>query len=437
MKPKTGYVGYCKRRKKHFARVTAINPKTGKRHDIARYTDTRTDALRKKRELLNQIDKDGIVSVLNERTTFDSLARKFAKERLIPAIYIGEKKIGGRRELSGPTSWLKQLRFFFGNMKLPDITKGEIEKFRIWLSQIPSRSLFVENEETGEISISLKSDGGQRGVESLNRPTELLRTILNFAVEEKVLRADQNPFSIKSARALIDRDAENKRERNPTFGEEMALLSVCTAERAHLRPVLIIAVDTGLRENELFTLSWVMRDIDFNQRQIRLRAINAKANKPRTIQMTDRVYQELLRLHDLTKESQSGLVFGGLKDVKRSFNTACRLSRIEDLNKHDLRHGFITRAILAGIPPAVVLKASGHSSEEWKRYLNVTPESLQGLFQPIYGQDAAEVRAYGMEVLKQLTHSFGYVWGDGMALGVGHSIVNNITKINPFSTNLT
>ncbi|MCG3143029.1 MAG: hypothetical protein HONDAALG_00342 [Gammaproteobacteria bacterium] len=428
MKTRTGYVGYCKRRKRHFARVTTINPETGKRADITRFTKTRTEALRKKRELLNQIERDGVVSVLNERAVFDSLARKFAKGRLIPAVYIGEKKIAGRRELSAPTSWLKQLRYYFGEMKLPDITKGEIEKFRVWLSQVPARSLFEEDEESGKIILTVKTSGGQRSVESINRPVELLRTMLNYAVEEKILRADQNPFSMRSAKSLIERDAENRRERIPTFGEEMALLSVCNSERSHLRPVIIIAADSGLRENELFTLSWAKGDIDFELRQIKLRAINAKTNKPRVVQMTERVYHELLALYDQTKDSKSGLVFGGLKEVKRSFGTACRLSKIKDIHKHDWRHAFITRSILAGIPPAVVLKASGHSSEEWKRYLNVAPENLQGLFRPLPGQDAAEVRAYGLEVLEQLTVSFGYVWRDGMAVGIGSPIL--IEEVN-------
>ena len=37
-------------------------------------------------------------------------------------------------------------------------------------------------------------------------------------------------------------------------------------------------------------------DIDFENRQIRLRAINAKWNKGRAIPMTQRVYEELLKL---------------------------------------------------------------------------------------------------------------------------------------------
>jgi len=160
----------------------------------------------------------------------------------------------------------------------------------------------------------------------------------------------------------------------------------------------------------MLTLSWAEKDIDFDQRLIRLRAINAKGNKARTIPMTQRVYEELLKLHEQNCKHPSGLVFGGLKEVKRSFNTACRLTGIEDFHKHDLRHAFITRSILAGIPPAVVLKASGHSSDEWKRYLNVTPDMLRDLLTPLAGQESESVKAHGVEVMRQLTAALMGSW---------------------------
>jgi hypothetical protein len=88
----------------------------------------------------------------------------------------------------------------------------------------------------------------------------------------------------------------------------------------------------------------------------------------------------------LVELSDEDMIFGGLKEVKRSFGTACRANKIQDLRKHDFRHAFVSRSILAGIPPAVALKASGHASDEWKRYLNMTPDQLQNLFIPLEGQ---------------------------------------------------
>jgi integrase len=412
MKAREGYIGYNERRKRYYARVTATDPVTGKRTQLMRFAATKTEALKKKRELLNQLDKDGHEPFVGDRTRFTYLARKFREEKLIPAVYVGERKIAGRRELSAPRSWLLQLEYYFGEMKLPSITVGEIKKFEIWLSKIPARSTIVE-DENGKLILNIKENGDQRGIESINRAVELLRTVLNYAVEEKMLREEQNPFSRKKARSLIDRRAEAKREQLPTFGEEMALLDVCTGDRAHLRAVIIIASDSGLRKNELFTLSWNESDIDFENRQIRLRAINAKWNKARAIPMTQRVYEELLKLKEQYGEHQSGLVFGGLKEVKRSFNTACRLTGIENLHKHDFRHAYVTRSILAGIPPAVVLKASGHSTDEWKRYLNVTPDMLHDLFTPLDGQESEAVKAYGFEVMRQLTEALMGSWKSG------------------------
>ena len=85
-------------------------------------------------------------------------------------------------------------------------------------------------------------------------------------------------------------------------------------------------------------------------------------------------------------------------------------SGIEDFHKHDLRHAFITRSLLAGIPPAVVLKASSHSSDEWKRYLNVTPDMLQDLLTPLAGQENEAVNAYGVELMRQLTSALMGSW---------------------------
>lgn len=94
--------------------------------------------------------------------------------------------------------------------------------------------------------------------------------------------------------------------------------------------------------------------------------------------------------------------------MKRSYATACRKCGIQDLNRHDFRHGFVSRAILAGIPPAVALSASGHASDEWKRYLNMTPDQLQYLLEPLAGQEAHEVRIYAEEVMRGLRQAMNY-----------------------------
>jgi integrase len=163
--------------------------------------------------------------------------------------------------------------------------------------KLPTRSQIVE-KEGGELEVISNPKGKQRKIESINRPVELLRVMLNYAVDERMITPDQNPFSQRSTRAIIERATETKRERFPTFGDELALINYCDKPgprgNEHLRAVLIIAANTGLRENELFTLE--KRDIDFGTGVINVRAINAKTNRPRTIPMTRRVKEELVRL---------------------------------------------------------------------------------------------------------------------------------------------
>src|SRR5262245_40194410 len=149
---------------------------------------------KEKHDLLNKLEKDGAESFTGDRTKFAFLARKFKEEKLIPAVYVGDKKIAGRRELSAPRTWLLQLEYYFGTMKLPSITVGEIKKFEIWLSKIPARSTIVEDED-GKLVLNINETGDQRGIESINRAVELLRAVLNYAVDEKMLREEQNPFS--------------------------------------------------------------------------------------------------------------------------------------------------------------------------------------------------------------------------------------------------
>jgi integrase len=110
----------------------------------------------------------------------------------------------------------------------------------------------------------------------------------------------------------------------------------------------------------------------------------------------------------LCEKNPEGRIFGGLKEAKRSFGTTCRLNGIQDLHFHDLRHAFVSRSILAGVPPAVALKASGHASEERKRYLNMTPDQSQNLFKPLERQEVEAVQTYGLDVLRQPREVLGY-----------------------------
>jgi integrase len=387
-KPRTGTVYYSKAYKCYIAKTSATHPITKQRKEWKRHAETSKEAHDRLKEIGKLADRwlaaEAPESLDPARMTFEDLAKVFEKKKLTKAKYVNGRKVSGRRDLSAPTAWLNSLREYFGKKRLVALKHSDLEDFKSHLADKP-----VRGDE-------------QRSVAAINRELEFLRTILNFAVTNGYL--DRNPFHA-AKKPIIERSHENKRERFPTFGEELALLAQCTGPREHLAAPLIVAVDSGLRRNEMLTLA--ITDLDFKRRVIKLRAENAKNGRAREIPMTDRARFYLRRLCE-DEEIDSELVFGGLHEPKRAWETAKKLASVKNLTWHDLRHAFVSRAILAGIPPAAVLKASGHASDEWKRYLNMTPDQLRRLLTPLPGQSQDEVRRYAATVMKDLRDALHY-----------------------------
>ncbi len=109
MKSATGYVFYDEKRKRWIARLAPVDKDTGKQKEFKRYCLTKTDARKKLQELKNKYEKGGVKSINADKSNFSYLAEKFKKEKLVDAVYVGERKLAGRRELSAPDAWLKQL----------------------------------------------------------------------------------------------------------------------------------------------------------------------------------------------------------------------------------------------------------------------------------------------------------------------------------------
>src|SRR5262249_23581896 len=73
---------------------------------------------------------------------------------------------------------------------------------------------------------------------------------------------------------------------------------------------------------------------------------------------------ELLKLWEKSDKQPTSKIFGGIKDIKRSYATACRLAGVADLHFHDWRHGFATDLMEAGIEERLAMRATGHTSAE-------------------------------------------------------------------------
>lgn len=377
-----GSITWKEKRKRWEARISPVNPETGKQQSIRRYCLTKAEAQKKLRDLLTEYEAKP-QAIHASAMTFRQLAAAFRKAELIDAQYLNDRKVAGHRNNGPLLTYLKRAIEFFGDKKIREIRLADVRAYRLQLIETPTK-----NKKA-------------RSISDLNKTLGLLRRVLNFAVENEWLM--RSPFAAKTGQKLIDIQQEHERNRFPTFGEEIELLRLCTGRAKRMRAVLIVAADTGLRRNEMLTLT--PDRFDFERKVIELSARNTKGNRSREIPMTPRVERELRALVD----DWSGRNLFGAPTIRRAFNSLCKRAQIDDLHFHDFRHAFVTRSILAGIPAPVVLKASGHiGDKEWKRYANFDPRSLSDLLKTHGKQSADEVRYFAVDVMRGLRDALGF-----------------------------
>ncbi|MDD5491202.1 MAG: site-specific integrase [bacterium] len=161
----------------------------------------------------------------------------------------------------------------------------------------------------------------------------------------------------------------NKRIRYLELKEIKSLLDVCSK---HLKPIVITALNTGMRKGEILGLKW--KDLDFKQDFIYLE--HTKNNELREIPMNKVLKDTLLSIE---KNPLSEYVFcdkdgSSFKEVKRSFGTAMKKAGIKDFRFHDLRHTFASHLVMNGIDLLTVKELLGHKSIEMTlRYAHLSP----------------------------------------------------------------
>jgi integrase len=360
MNERTGYVYYDREKKKWIARVTYVLP-SGKKRNIRRQVLSKTDGKNLLKKILRELEERPD-SIEGDRMTFRQLAAKYLERRLQPALYQGEIKVSGMRDHRTARQRLKVLLEHFGNRRIRSITHSDLERYRAMRFAEPVKGL--RKDKNGKLKLVVIRD---RSVATINRELQLLRACFNFALRQGWLM--RTPFH--GGDSLISSASERKRDRLLSLDEEARLLAACEGPRTHLRPILIAALDTAMRQGELLKLRW--EDVDLASGLIIIRALNSKTLKARTVGMTTRLRAELERLFKMAPPDSSGLVFGIKSNVKSSFASACRVAKIDGLRFHDLRHVATSRMVMGQkLSPLEVMAITGHSQmQTFLRYVNV------------------------------------------------------------------
>lgn len=142
---------------------------------------------------------------------------------------------------------------------------------------------------------------------------------------------------------------------------------------AYLKPIVQIAIHSGMRRGEIIGLKW--KDIDFKEKRIIL--TKTKNNERRTIFMNNTLLKVLkslpVRLHS---ESIFTEINGNMVTV--GFERACKRAGIEDFRFHDLRHTFASYLVMGGVNLRTVQILLGHKDLRMTmKYSHLSPEYLQ------------------------------------------------------------
>ncbi|MEW6063243.1 MAG: tyrosine-type recombinase/integrase [Nanoarchaeota archaeon] len=253
----------------------------------------------------------------------------------------GNKKSWQRDVLS-----IKNLSKLFSGCFLHEITPWLIEKYKL------KRKTEVSEATT-------------------NRELACLKHMFTKAIEWN--KATENP--VKKVKLFKEKNA---RLRYLSEEEIAQLLKACDKlkrKAPHLKLLVLMALTTGMRRNEMLNLTW--NKIEFDKGIIFIE--NSKNNERREVWMCNTLKQALLNAKE---RAISNYVFSRkgkpLRDAKTAFHNALKIAGIKDFRFHDLRHTFASHLVMNGTDIATVRNLLGHKDIRMTlRYSHLSPKHMK------------------------------------------------------------
>lgn len=234
---------------------------------------------------------------------------------------------------------------------------------------------------------------------TVNRLLATLKHMFTKAVEWEMVEEE----TLKRVRRVKLLSENNRRLRYLSKEECKALINACSP---HLKPIVVTALNTGMRKEEILSLEW--------EKHVDLRHGFILLDKTKNGERRETPINQTLRaaLQDIVRRIDSTYVFVDgegkrFKDVKRSFATALKNAELErcpecnyemqkteskepghcpncvtkmsrkgikDFRFHDLRHTFASHLVMAGIDITTVKELLGHKTLTMTlRYAHLAP----------------------------------------------------------------
>ena len=253
-------------------------------------------------------------------------------------------KVNNKSWVKSDEAGIKTLKVFFAGKCLHEITPHMIDLFK--------QEKLKKSEE----------DKGLKPA-SINRKLACLKSIFNKAIAWGKFTG---PNPVKQVKLFKE---NNQRLRFLEKEEIVKLLANCNP---HLRGIVVVALNTGMRRGEILGLKW--RDVDIKRSILYLH--NTKNGDKREVPINEHVKTVFI---ETRKNPQSDYIFckkdgTPFGDIKTGFFTALKKSGIKDFHFHDLRHTAASHLVMSGVDLNTVREILGHKSLQMTlRYSHLSP----------------------------------------------------------------
>lgn len=266
-------------------------------------------------------------------------------DRYIKTVIPTKIKIGKKQE-----SQLKWWKECIGFYLLSDLSPALIAEGR-------DRLL---NEDT--------KSGKKRSHATVNRYLAALSHSFTIAIKEWGWLEDNYVLKItkpKEARGRVRFLSDDERQK--------LLEASATSSNKYLHLIIVIALSTGARKNEILTLTW--DNVDLDRGVIILH--DTKNGERRVLPVVSKAMQ-LLKEHRKIPRIDTQLLFPSKNttkpvDIRKPWMDTLEIAQIEDFRFHDLRHSAASYLAMNGASLAEIAEVLGHKTLQMvKRYAHLS-----------------------------------------------------------------
>lgn len=258
-------------------------------------------------------------------------------ERYEASSAIANTPYGHRENMRRARRWKRWLK----KHPIPSLTEADVKQYVLGRSR---GTIAFTNKKTGYAKVGVAQ-------KTIRNEMEILRALIDEAIKAGMVE--------KNVARDVDVPVKNQRLRRAMSSKEVQLLVATAIENRHLchglaYEMIMVALYTGLRRNELRTLTW--DDINFEERLIFVQAkeididgeddFTTKSGEPRSVGIPDRLFDMLSGM-----ERNGPWVFGGAQPIVanrlyKTFKEICARAGLDpDLSLHHSRHTYTSRLL--------------------------------------------------------------------------------------------